>query len=149
MGLSIDTLEEADLEKAINLCVLCFGENWRKIANVDFPACFSNYPYRPTTIIAKNNNNLIGLSMITPVLLTPDAFSIAWLCTHPEYRKQGIAKKLVNACETYAIDNLAMNDSAMFMLASAIDSSYYNNLGYKNASITHLEDPLMVKLYKP
>jgi len=130
MKYQVRELKEAQLESTIDLCVQCFGEEWRKIANVDFPASFSEHPYKSSVLIAVDGDKVIGVSMVAPLSLTPDAHGVTWLCVDEAYRRQGIAEKLLKKTEGFILENLLMFDSAMVVLASAVDSKYYESFGY-------------------
>lgn len=146
MNYKIQLLDNSKLQETIDVCIGCFGEDWRHIADQDFPASLSNYVYKPNTFVALNEEEqVIGLSVVTPVFLTPDTYSITWLGTKEGYRKQGIATSLVKACEQYILDELMMFDKAMVMLASAVSMEYYESLGYVKKFTTHRDDPLMIK----
>jgi len=146
MGYKIQLLDQSKLQETIDVCMGCFGEKWRHIADKDFPASLSDYVYKPNTFIGLNDQDqVVGMSVVTPVFLTPDTYSISWLGTKEEYRRQGIAASLVRACEQYILDELMMFDKAMVMLAAEYHKEYYEALGYEEKFTTQHGAPFMAK----
>ena len=85
MNYQIRLMEKNQLQETIKVCVNCFGENWRDIADVDFPQCVGSYPYKPVALVALDGKKIIGVSVVTPVFFSQDSYSIAWLCVEENY----------------------------------------------------------------
>ncbi len=149
MEYQIKLMEENQLKETIDVCVNCFGKDWRKIAEADFPECVGTYPYKPTALVALDDSKVIGMSVVTPVFFAQNSYSIAWLCVEEEYRSQGLGTTLVQKSEEYILERVSPSNNAMVMLASGIDSKYYESLGYSKKCTTPDDDPLMVKHLKP
>ena len=149
MTIKIETLTEQDLEQTIECCVACFGEEWRKNAEIDFLNSFADHPYKLTVFIAKDGDKVVGISCIPQLGITPNTYGISWLCVLPEYRGEKLGQKLITACEDF-IKTLPMKWSkATVMLSCAIDKEYYEGLGYESVTTLHNTDTLMLKTIQP
>ena len=145
MTIKIEQMREQDLEATIECCVSCFGEDWRQIASKDLPDCFSNGYYKPYAYIAKDGEKVVGLIVISEILLEPDIHTITWVGVDEPYRGERLGQKLIERCEEHARDKIYFKDTAMLMLSSGIDPTYYENMGFAVLGESHLNFPIMVK----
>lgn len=143
-NISITELTPQDIQKTIDCCITCFGEDWRPHAEADFPNSFAPHPYKLTCFIAKDGDKVIGISCIPALGIAPNTYGISWVCVHPDYRGHQLGRRLIQACEDY-IRNKLQYDSASIMLSCGINPGYYEKIGYKALSILHNGNALMVK----
>ncbi|HEY8190628.1 MAG TPA: GNAT family N-acetyltransferase [Micavibrio sp.] len=145
----ISELTKSDLQEAVDLTSLCFGENRRAAAAYDFSLSFDSYPLRPKTFVMHKDNQIIGAMQSLSAYIHFNTQSFAWLCVHPDYRKQGLGKALLAYAEQETITRKFKNKAGTFLLVAAYDPAYYAAAGYKGDLQTHSNEPLMVKHYKP
>jgi GNAT superfamily N-acetyltransferase len=146
--MEISPLQNTEIQEAVDLACLCFSEGYRPYAMEDFSASFETASSKPKTFVAKKDGKLIGLVQSFPGYIHPNIRSLAWLCTHPDYRRQGIAAKLLAYAEQDTIDTVFHGKDGSFLLVSATNPDYYRTLGYDGDLKTYDGLPFMVKHYK-
>ena len=89
---------EADKSKLEEFLVFNNGEKNRKLAHDYINCMFSNDYRRPSFVIAQDNGEIIGAAAYSEELFTVDVWGISWVSVHENYRNQGLAQKLIEAC---------------------------------------------------
>src|SRR5688500_6442012 len=145
----IRELAESGFQEAVDLTSLCFGEDRRMAAAYDFNLSFSDYPLRPKTFVMHKDDEIIGTIQSLSAYIHFNTQSFAWLCVHPDYRKQGLGKALLSYAEQETITRKFKDKAGTFLLVAAYDPAYYASAGYKGDLQTYSGEPLMVKHYKP
>jgi len=149
MAITIAPVLEDRRDDAIELAVLCFGEDYRNAAIKDFGAAYKEALYQPRTLGAWDGEKLIGLIQGMNALTYGNVECLAWLCVHPDYRGRDIAKTILKAAEDRAIRDRFHDKPGSFILSADTGPAYYNALGYEGSLMHHGDVAYMIKIYRP
>lgn len=135
MEIVIEDLKYEDIPECYELCKECFNEEYGleevqelyKKINEE-----SNYRF----LVAKVNNQIVGYTSIIMAYNLFDGkrplMTLWWVCTHPDYRRQGIATKLFNRIEEIAKEN----NCELIYFTSEVERTgahkFYETMGYKS-----------------
>ena len=137
MEVIIEDLKYEDIAECYELCKECFNEEYGLEEVQDLYkeiSTQSNYRF----LVAKVNNKMVGY---TSVIMAYNLFdgkrpfmTLWWVCTHPNYRRQGVATKLFNRIEEIAIEN----NCELIYFTSEVERTgahkFYESMGYKSNS---------------
>ena len=137
MEVIIEDLKYEDIAECYELCKECFNEEYGLEEVQDLYKEISkqsNYRF----LVAKVNNKMVGY---TSVIMAYNLFdgkrpfmTLWWVCTHPNYRRQGVATKLCNRIEEIAIEN----NCELIYFTSEVERTgahkFYESMGYKSNS---------------
>ena len=137
MEVIIEDLKYEDIAECYELCKECFNEEYGLEEVQDLYKEISkqsNYRF----LVAKVNNKMVGY---TSVIMAYNLFdgkrpfmTLWWVCTHPNYRRQGAATKLFNRIEEIAIEN----NCELIYFTSEVERTgahkFYESMGYKSNS---------------
>ncbi len=137
MEVIIEDLKYEDIAECYELCKECFNEEYGLEEVQDLYKEISkqsNYRF----LVAKVNNKMVGY---TSVIMAYNLFdgkrpfmTLWWVCTHPNYRRQGVATKLFNRIEEIAIEN----NCELIYFTSEVERTgahkFYESMGYKSNS---------------
>jgi GNAT superfamily N-acetyltransferase len=143
-AIHITHLSTSEQETAIDTMVQCFGEDYRDAARKDVAATFADYPYTPISLIAKIDGRAVGFTQIIISYFQFNTYSVTWLCVLPEFRRRGIAARILDFAEKFVAHERFQGKDGTFMLI-ARDQEYYKKLGYQTGINTHTGCPIMVK----
>ncbi len=144
-ALSVDRLNEA-----VELVVQCFGEEQRALVTSDLKATFETASLRPQTFCAESNGQIVGLVQSHEGLMHWDMRYFSWLAVHPDERRQGIARQLLDHAEKDAVRTQFQGRAGTFLIVSSTDPEFYEKLGYERGSIKTVDGcPIMMKHYRP
>lgn len=135
MEIIIEDLKYEDIAECYELCKECFNEEYGLEEVQDLYKEVnqqSNYRF----LVAKVNNKIVGY---TSAIMAYNLFdgkrpfmTLWWVCTHPNYRRQGVATKLFNRIEEIAIEN----NCEVIYFTSEVERTgahkFYENMGYKS-----------------
>jgi N-acetylglutamate synthase-like GNAT family acetyltransferase len=54
--------------------------------------------FLPWFVIAQNDSDVIGFSMLTASMMSTDLLMITWVAVHPDHRGQGLGTRLLDVC---------------------------------------------------
>jgi ribosomal protein S18 acetylase RimI-like enzyme len=145
----IAELSEDRLEETIEVAVRAFGsETARENAEIDFPASIKDFPRPHKTLIALQNDKVIGATQCMHGNLSVDIYNVLWVCVDPNHQGKGVGKAITKkACE-YIENNFLKGRSGTIVLAADIDTSFYEKLGFENKTNTHSDGVIMRKIIK-
>lgn len=137
MKIIIEDLKYEDIAECYELCKECFNEEYGLEEVQDLYKEISkqsNYRF----LVAKVNNKIVGY---TSAIMAYNLFdgkrpfmTLWWVCTHQNYRRQGIATKLFNRIEEIAKEN----NCELIYFTSEVERTgahkFYENMGYKSNS---------------
>ncbi|MCI9286390.1 MAG: GNAT family N-acetyltransferase [Clostridia bacterium] len=137
MEVIIEDLKYEDIAECYELCKECFNEEYGLEEVQDLYKEISkqsNYRF----LVAKVNNKIVGY---TSAIMAYNLFdgkrpfmTLWWVCTHPSYRRQGVATKLFNRIEEIAIEN----NCELIYFTSEVERTgahkFYESMGYKSNS---------------
>lgn len=122
----IERLNSSNVDSALDLCEACFGEDCNdfNINSVLTKADKYNYCF-----VAKDKDLVVGLIVATPVKTPFDIrpmIYISYVCTHEQYRRQGIALALVEYAVSYCRKKLSAKEFLLHTLKGdeAADAVY-------------------------
>lgn len=153
-SLKITFLKEAQLEEAVRVIGRSFGidsEEMEDAARLDLSLSFSAYPYHPVTLIALQNDNIVGAVQCLPAYFHFSTYAIAWMAVDPACQGQGIGKALMNHAEEYIRNDRLKGKPGTIILTSrsGVSTKLYDGLGYKPGQATHNGAPVMIKNVNP
>ena len=141
MEVIIEDLKYEDIAECYELCKECFNEEYGLEEVQDLYKEISkqsNYRF----LVAKVNNKMVGY---TSVIMAYNLFdgkrpfmTLWWVCTHPNYRRQGVATKLFNRIEE-KYDYIKENPKASFVYDTG-----YNKLFRVNTNINENDIYLII-----
>ena len=109
MALIIEDLKYEDIEKVYDLTSSVFGEAYdlNEIKSLYEKIHEDKNQYR--FLVAKLDDKVVGYLSLTMSYNLFDGqrpfMTLWWVCSHPDYRRQGIATKLLNEAENIAKEN--------------------------------------------
>jgi ElaA protein len=115
--------------------------------NCPYEEC-DNKDYDSIHIFSQENNEIIAYLRIIPAGVSYKEPSIGRVLVAKEYRRQGIAKKMMNKALVYISNNFE-NDSIRISAQKYL-LDFYKSLGFEEVSDEYLEDgiPHHEMLYK-
>ena len=118
----------------------------REAAVEDFNATFEQATYIPYTYIVKLDHKIISTLQIYKIPIHPRMAGICWVCVHPDYRKYGLGKKIMDYAE-HDIENHVWNgNKGTFIGIPTITEKYYSRMGYScTKEMTYDSFPMAVK----
>lgn len=87
--INIRNFQITDLSEIAKIEILCFSQPWSYDALCDFTKYNHNH-----ILVAEKDNKVAGYITYSAIL---DEVQIANVATHPDFRRQGIGKKLIEA----------------------------------------------------
>lgn len=144
--LKIRELLVTDKDDVIGLFVECFGAHMRDSAEMDTEASLSDYPYKPITFLGYSKTTLVCAVQCVTSYFYPNTYSIAWLCTLPQSRRQGFASQLLQYAENFVYKYRFKESPGTLMLVAGYNPAYYERHGYEKQSPLHDGKPLMLKI---
>lgn len=144
----IKLLQSGQESLAVEIMVTCFGEHMRNAAEADIAVTFADYPYRPFTLLAWQNDKPVGVVQVLSSYFSPSTYSLVWLSVIPEARRQGIGEALANTAENLIIRERFKDKDGTFILVAAHDQKYYVKMGYIPGVLTHKGYPIMAKIHR-
>jgi ElaA protein len=115
--------------------------------NCPYEEC-DNKDYDSIHIFSEENNKIIAYLRIIPAGISYQEPSIGRVLVNKEYRRQGIAKKIMYLALEYINNNFETN--YIRISAQKYLLNFYENIGFKKVSEEYLEDgiPHYEMLYK-
>ena len=144
-AVSIQPMAQNQIAETIEVAVRAFGKDSRKEAVIDFPSTFSNLPRPLSTLVAVKDGKVVGASQCAHAYLTPEAYSLSWICVDPGYQKQGIGTEIVKASCDYIERNFMKGKKGTIMLTAHHDFKFYERFGFKKGPELHFDEPVMFK----
>lgn len=144
-AVTIVPLTQDKVAETIEVAVRAFGEDARKEANIDFPGTFLNSPRPLATLVALKDNKVVGVSQCAHAYLTPEAYTLSWVCVDPDHQGQGIGTNIVKESCAY-IERVFMDGKkGTIMLTAAHDYKFYEQFGFEKGPNLHFNEPIMFK----
>jgi ribosomal protein S18 acetylase RimI-like enzyme len=97
--IEISPLQKHEIDEAVDLLALCFGENFRPYALTDVSYTFEKASYVPRTFVARTDGKIVGSIQSVNGYIASSLRAFAWVATHPNHRRNGIAEKLLQYAE--------------------------------------------------
>lgn len=145
----ISNLTINDVNEAVELASICFGEHMRLVAEEDFNATFECASYVPKTFIGTRDGKIIALVQSHVSSMQSNLQSFSWLCVHPDYRGMGLGHAILAHAEQETIQNRFKDQQGAFLLHSGIDPAFYHKAGYRGQTLSYDNAPFLSKPYKP
>jgi predicted GNAT family N-acyltransferase len=95
LEISLKLAEIDESESLIEFLCKITGENHRKLAIQYVEAMHSNFFRKPTFVIAKQEEEIIGCASFTEEFFTVNVWDISWVCVRENFRNKGIGKKII------------------------------------------------------
>ena len=137
--ITIDTgKDQKDLDESFNLAYNVFSKNVNQLDRALKLITWTDYPYFEfrNLVIAKDNDNIIGLVRIVPTIFLWNSrevksAGVSSVCIDERYRGRGISKLLLE--KTFFEIEKRKFDLSHLIARKALDN-YYNKFGYFGAS---------------
>ena len=132
MEIKVSLLEEKDLAECYALCELVFNENGKfEDVKKSFVELQNNKRYK--FIVAKLNGKIVGYTtmiIINNLFDDKELATLWYVCTHPDYRKMGVGRKIFEE-----VENIAKQENlSLIYFTSRFGNlnahAFYNKLGY-------------------
>lgn len=135
-------LKKEDKENYIQFLVDHFDnvseEHIRASADKEIDCMFSDYFRAPVFYAFYKDGVMVGTSGIIREWVAPATSSIFWVCTHNDYRGQGIGTHIMNASIQDFAQNIMMGAPATIMLyALEQNCPFYESLGFNKGPKGH------------
>jgi GNAT superfamily N-acetyltransferase len=98
MSYSIRPLRYDDIPYCVALAKDGWNQRTAGLAYNELNFGLSSCPYRPMFYVAERDDQRLGMAGYGASWVDWDTFSLMWVCTRSNHRKQGIASALVNRC---------------------------------------------------
>lgn len=133
MDIKIEDLKYEDIEECYKMNMKVFNEN-RNIEEIKelYKKCSNKEMYR--FLVAKLDGKIVGYTSCIIAYNLFDAnhpfMTLWWVCTHPDYRRRGIATKLFQTIDEIAKEN----NCELIYFTSGIERkdahAFYEKMGY-------------------
>jgi GNAT superfamily N-acetyltransferase len=113
-------------------------EHVRTYADKEIDCMFSDYFRAPVFYAFYKDGVMIGTSGIIREWVAPATGSIFWVCTHKDYRGQGIGTHIMNDTIKNFAENIMMREPATIMLYCLEENCpFYESLGFDKGPKGH------------
>ena len=124
-GITIRNFTYDDLNKCSNLIEMAWPhEKNIFLEDISEYVNSTNYYFGLYFVIAEADDKIVAMAILTHSLMATDINELQWVVTHPDYRKRGIAKKLIEMCKDRT---LAEGKSLIFVTT---EPEFYKKLGF-------------------
>lgn len=135
-----------EVEVVIELASRVFGEEYRRYAIDDFHYSLSCSNYSPRTLVAVEEEKVVGAVQIVPAYLMPKTYIICWLCVWPEHQHLGVGTALLKYALEFLSGELLKGQRGTVYLSAAFSSTYYARFGFVAGPKNHHDAAIMVKI---
>jgi predicted N-acetyltransferase YhbS len=141
----IKTLQQTDAHALEVFLVLNYGEGNRQLARDYITCMFSNDYRRPTFIIAKEDNTIIGAAAYTEEFFSLQTWGISWVSVHSNHRNAGIGQRLVEEC-LRQIAEKAQQAVTVILATFPNKTRLYEKIGFVKGVDDHTGGAIMTKV---
>ena len=151
--ITFEKLSIDDLGRARNLLLLCFGDTVgvRQSLDIDFGVNgdLDHSPYQRHSIIAKDDQRIVGLVSCKKMDITANTAGLSWLAVDPEYQHRGIAHALCVTIEKFALEHIFNNKAGTINMVSRNDPAPFIEMGYQAGVQNHAGLLQLSKIINP
>ena len=127
MSVTISFMQEEDIDGILNVSSLSFSIPWSKTSYIqELSNPIAKY------LVAKVDNNIIGFAGTWIIL---DEAHITNIAVHPNYRKQGIASKLLEELINYCKNKNCTASTLEVRSSNIAAQNLYKKYGFSEAGI--------------
>jgi predicted GNAT family N-acyltransferase len=114
---------------------------------------FSKYKKDSRRIVFNKNNTIVGEIWLTPTIkikdipqITNNGYYVSNLCVNPNYRKEGIATKLMNHIISLAKHEQKLHLILQIQSTSKFLQQFYESLGFYNYITGYNKDGVLISI---